>query len=97
LAALDVFLFDHSQGYGCKRNGALSALNISKGYGGAQAKMREAMIVQEEGYLGPHSPILKDGNTQSLVYLPTDSTGPWYLSPEQQQLQRHDRPTGKSR
>ncbi len=56
------------------------------------------MIVQEEGYLGPHSPILKDGDTQSLVYLPTDSTGSWYLSPEQQQLQRHDRPaTGKSR
>ena len=91
-----VSLFDHSQGHARKRNGALSALNMSKGYGGAQAKMRETMIVQEEGYLGPHSPILKVGDTESLVFLPTDSTGPWYLSPEQQQLQRHDRPTGKS-
>ncbi len=92
-----VFFFDHSQGHARKRNGALSALNMSNGYGGAQAKMRETMIVQQEGYLGPHSPILKVGDTQSLIYLPTNSTGPWYLSPEQQQLQRHDRPTGKSR
>ena len=91
-----VFLFDHSQGHARKRNGALTALNMSRGYGGAQAKMRDTVILQEEGYLGPHSPILKAGDTQSLVYLEGDS-GPWYLSPEQQQLQRHDRPTGRSK
>jgi hypothetical protein len=91
-----VFLFDHSQGHARKRDGALTALSMSKGYGGAQAKMRDTIILQDEGYLGPHSPILKAGDTQSLVYLESDS-GPWYLSPEQRQSQRHDRPTGRSK
>ncbi len=89
-----VFLFDHSQGHAHKRNGALTALNMSRGYGGAQAKMRDTVILEEEGYLGPHSPIVKASDTQSLVYLESDS-GPWFLSPVQQQLQRHDRPTGR--
>ncbi|KAI2501400.1 hypothetical protein MHU86_13067 [Fragilaria crotonensis] len=48
--------------------------------------MRDTIILQDEGYLGPHSPILKAGDTQSLVYLESDS-GPWYLSPEQRQSQ----------
>jgi hypothetical protein len=59
--------------------------------------MRDTFILQEEGCLGPHSHILKAGDTQSLVYLES-SSGPWYLLlPEQQQLQRHDRPTGQSK
>jgi hypothetical protein len=62
-----VFFFDQSQGHAHKRNRALDALNVSKGCGGAQAQMRESMIVQEEGYLAQHSHILKIGNTQSLV------------------------------
>jgi hypothetical protein len=43
-----VFLLDHSQGHARKRNGALSALNMSQGYGGAQGIMSDTMIVQEE-------------------------------------------------
>ncbi|KAI2513104.1 hypothetical protein MHU86_1396 [Fragilaria crotonensis] len=77
-----VFLFDHSQGHARKRDGALSALNMSKGYGGAQSQMRDTVIVQEEGYLGPYSPVLKVGDTQSLIYHGTDS-GPWYLTLDQ--------------
>jgi hypothetical protein len=74
----------------------LTALtSMSRGYGGAHAKMRNAVILREEGNLGPHSPILKAGDIQSLMYLESKS-GPWYL-PERQQLQRHDRPTGQSK
>ena len=58
--------------------------------------MRDTMILQEEGYLGSHSPVLKVGNVQSLVFKETDS-GPWYLAPEQKELQRHDQPTGRSK
>ncbi|KAI2492861.1 hypothetical protein MHU86_21674 [Fragilaria crotonensis] len=90
------FLFDHSQGHARKRNGALSALNMSKGYGGAQGIMRDTMIIQEEGYLGPYSPVLRVGDVQSLIFKDTDS-GPWYLAPEQKELQRHDRQTGRSK
>jgi hypothetical protein len=91
-----VFLFDHSQGHARKRSGALSSLNMSKGYGGAQGIMRDTVIIQEEGYLGPYAPALKVGDIQILIFKETDS-GPWYLPPEQKELQRHDRPTGRSK
>ena len=49
-----------------KRDGALSALNMSKGYDGAQTLlMRDIIIVQAEGYLGLYSPLLKVGDIQS--------------------------------
>ena len=47
-----VFLFDHSQGYACKCDGALNALNMSKNYGGAKQEMRDTLSMSEEGYLG---------------------------------------------
>ena len=92
-----VFLFNHSQGHVRKRDGALSALNMSKGYGGAQTLMRDTIIFQAKGDLGPYSPVLKVGDTQSLVYNGTTDSGPWYLTPEQKELQRHDRPTGRNK
>ncbi|KAI2503269.1 hypothetical protein MHU86_11206 [Fragilaria crotonensis] len=54
------------------------------------------MIIQEEGYLGPYSPVLRVGDVQSLIFKDTDS-GPWYLAPEQKELHRHDRQTGRSK
>jgi hypothetical protein len=44
-----VLLFNHSQGHARKRNRALTALTLSKGYEGAQAKMRDTVISKEEG------------------------------------------------
>jgi hypothetical protein len=91
-----VFMFDHSQGHARKRDGALNALNMSKSYGGAQPVMRDTIVMEEEGYLGLHLPALRVGDTQSMVFNANDG-GPWYLSPEQQELQRHDRATGTSK
>ena len=91
-----VFLFDHSQGHARKRDHALSAQQMSKSYGGAQPKMRDTVIMGDDGYLGPHLPQLAVGDTQSMVFTASDA-GPWYLSPEQQALQRYDRPTGKTK
>ena len=91
-----VFLFDHSQGHARKRNGALSAMHMSRAFGGAQPVMRDMAIFQAEGYLGSHSPNLNVGDTQSLVFKPDDS-GPWYIPHEQREAQRHNRPTGQSR
>ena len=89
-----VFLFDHSQGHARKRNGALNAFQMSKTFGGAQPVMRDTTILSDTGFLGPHSPRLNVGDVQSLVFKPEDC-GPWYLSPEAREHQRHDRPTGK--
>ena len=35
-------------------------------------------------------------DTQSMVFRVGDS-GPWYLTPEQRAVQRHNRPTGKTK
>lgn len=98
-----VFLFVHSQGY-CharKRNaGALNALHMcSKRYGGTQPRiLRDSTILSNNGFLGPHSPSLQLGNTQSLVFKPEDSGPCWYLFHQQSDLQRHDKPTtGRSK
>ena len=89
-----VFLFDHSQGHARKRPGALNAFQMSKTYGGAQAVMRDSTIMSREGYLGVHLPRLNVGDTQSFTFK-TNDCGPFYLSAEQREQQRHDRPTGK--
>ena len=56
--------------------------------------MRDTTILSDIGYLGPNSPLLKVGDTQSLIFK-TEDSGPWYLSPEEKERQRHNRPTGK--
>ena len=89
-----VFTFDHSQGHARKREHALSALQMRKFFGGKQPRMRDTTILAEEGFLGPHSPMLGVADTQSMVFT-VDDTGPWYLTPDQQAIQRHSRPTGK--
>jgi hypothetical protein len=93
-----VFLFDHSQGHARKRDGALNALNMSKTYGGAQPIMRDTTIIEgrRRGFLGLNLPALKSGDIQSMVFKTTDG-GPWYLLPEQRELQRHNRATGTSK
>jgi adenosylmethionine-8-amino-7-oxononanoate aminotransferase len=89
-----VYLFDHSQGHARRRDGALNALNISRNFGraGAQQQMRDTFIASKEGYLGAHLPSLSVGDTQSMVFK-SDNNGPWYLSPEEREVQRHDRVT----
>jgi hypothetical protein len=91
-----VFMFDHSQGHARKREHALSAQQMSKSYEGAQPRMRDTTILAEEGFLGPHLPMLGVADTQSLIFT-VDDSGPWYLTPDQRAIQRHNRPTGKTK
>ncbi|KAI2497782.1 hypothetical protein MHU86_16724 [Fragilaria crotonensis] len=58
--------------------------------------MRDTTILKEDGFLGPYSPKLKVGDTQSMIFK-SDDAGPWYLSSEQREAQRNDRATGRSR
>ena len=69
-----LFLFDHSQGHARKRDGALSAIHMSRTYGGAQAVMRDTKILEANGYLGTNVPRqLNAEDTQSMVFQPEDS------------------------
>ena len=87
-----IFFFDHSQGHARKRNGALNALQMSRNYGGTQPIMRDTTIMNAAGYLGPHVPRLDIGQVQSFVFKVED-VGPWYLSPEERESQRKNKPT----
>ncbi len=60
--------------------------------------MRDTIIVDTQGYLGPYLPcLLEVGQTQSVVFN-ADDCGPWTLSSaEQRDLQRHSKASGRSK
>jgi hypothetical protein len=53
------FLFDHSQGHAKKLANGLDSYSMNKGYGGAQPRMRESNIKEDDGYLGMHQRTLR--------------------------------------
>jgi hypothetical protein len=63
-------------------------MSKSFGRGQAQRKMREK-IKQSQGYLGPLSPKLQIGDTQSMVFNPLE-TGPFWMTEAQREETRHD-------
>ena len=66
---------------------------MSRTYGGSQPSNNERYN-DIDGYLGPCLPKLSVGDTQSMVFKPHE-TGPWYLSQEQREAQKHDQLTGQ--
>jgi hypothetical protein len=85
-----VFLFDHSQGHAKKLANGLDAYCMNRGYGGAQARMRESIIKEDDGYLGMHQRTISVGNTQTFIFQPGDD-GPFWMTEEERELNRHDR------
>ena len=87
-----LFVLDHSCGHDRQREeDGLNVEKMSKSFGGrAQRKMHETTIKQNKGYLGPHSPKLQIGDTQSMVFSPLD-TGPFWMTEAQREETRHDR------
>jgi hypothetical protein len=86
-----VFLFDHSQGHAKKLTGGLvDAYCMNKGYGGVQPIMRESQIKEQDGYIGMYPHTLNVGNNQTFVFNSED-TGPFWMTPQEQELNRHDR------
>jgi hypothetical protein len=63
-------------------------------WGGKQSRVRDTEIKEEIGYLGPHSPLLKVGDTQRMIFQEEDA-GPYYLSPIFYDLHRYDEVKGK--
>ena len=83
-----LFLFDHSCGHDRQREDALNAEVMSKGFGGKQRHMHTS-VMKDLTFFGPHSRILKLGDTQHMVYQDSD-TGPFYLSSQEKKKQKYD-------
>jgi hypothetical protein len=65
---------------------------MNSGFGGAQPFMRkDSIVVQTDGYLGPHDAILSVGMAQSMVFLPTDF-GPFWMTVAERNARQSDRP-----
>jgi hypothetical protein len=57
--------------------------------------MKETTIMSTTGYLAPHLTSLLDVGQVQLFVQKAEDLGPWYLSHEQRELQRHNKPTGR--
>ena len=88
-----VFLFDHSAGHAKQRPDGLNQHRMNRAFGGKTVpKMRDTLIVQEEGYLGPFPRILEPGDLQSLVFTASDSSsvGPFWMTSAEKEESRFD-------
>ena len=89
-----VFLFDHSAGHAKQRPDGLNHHRMNRAFGGKSVPMmRDTIMIQEEGYLGPFPRILEPGDTQSLVFVTSDS-GPFWMSSEEKEESRYDKNLG---
>jgi hypothetical protein len=92
-----VFLFDHSCGHDRQRPDGLTITGLNKGFGGAQPKMRNTKIGDDDIDIGDFATelTLKQGEVQSMQFLSTDP-GPCWMSRAQREDTRRDRPSGKT-
>ena len=84
-----LFMLDHSCGHDRQREDGLNAENMNKSYGGNKPKLRDTLISQEHGYLGPYPRQLQPGDTQKMVFLPSDE-GPFWMSQAEREKRRKD-------
>jgi hypothetical protein len=84
-----LWMFDHRCGHDHGRKDGLNVANMSVMWGGTQSKVRVTEIKIESGFLGPHSPKLKNGDMQHMQFKEEDE-GPYYMDPIQRQLRKYD-------
>ncbi len=77
-----LFLFDHSCGHDKQREDGLNVENMSKIFGGKQARLHDSLIKNNEGYLGLFPKILQPGDIQSMVFQ-HDDPEPFWLPAEE--------------
>jgi hypothetical protein len=63
---------------------------MNRGFGGAQPRMCESIIKQEDGYLGMHERFVDVSDTQSFSFEPGNA-GPIWMTDNDRELNRHDR------
>ncbi len=89
-----LFLFDHSSGHDKQRPDGLCASRMTKGFGGAQPKMRPSVIVSAD-YLGPYDHPMKliVGSEQLMVFRDSDR-GPFWMSDAEREKRKCDKALG---
>jgi len=90
-----LFMLDHSSGHDKQKPDGLNASKMQVNYGGKQSHLRDSVISQVDGYLGPfhHEKMLKVGDTQSFVFK-ADDEGPFYLSDPDKEARKFDVQSG---
>ncbi len=76
------FLVDHSCGHDRQRPDGLNIFEMNSFYGGKQRRVHNSTMV--EGCLGTNDPILKLGDTQSMIFTGADD-GPFYMPENERQ------------
>jgi hypothetical protein len=89
-----LFLFNHSSGHDKQRPDGLCASRMTKGFGGAQPKMRPSVIVSAD-YLGPYDHPMKliVGSEQLMVFRDSDR-GPFWMSDAEREKRKCDKALG---
>jgi hypothetical protein len=73
-----VWTFGHSCGHNRGCPDGLVVGNMQTLWGGKQSHIRDSITECKEGFLGPYSPKLHPGDTQTMVFS-EDDEGPFYL------------------
>jgi hypothetical protein len=86
-----VFLFDHSCGHDRQRPDGLTVTGLKKGLGGAQPRMRDTRIGEDDSDIGLHATELtfRAGMVQSMQFAPTND-GPCWMNPAEREDARND-------
>jgi hypothetical protein len=84
-----LFMLDHFCGHDRQSKDGLNAENMNKSYGGNKPKLWVTLMSQEHGYLGPYPWQLQPGDTQKMVFLPSDDD-PFWMSQAEQEKRRKD-------
>ena len=89
-------MFDHSCGHDQGRDDGLNISNMGVKWGGKQARLHDSKIVVDNGFLGPHNPLLKVMDIQQFNFQEGDD-GLYYLNTIQRDLRKNDVIKGKKR
>ena len=84
-----VWTFDHSCGHDQGHPDGLVVGNMQTLWGEQQSHISDSIIECEEGFLGPYSPKLHLGDTQTMVFS-EDDEGPFYPPPLTRELRWYD-------
>jgi len=58
------WMFDHSCGHDQGRDDGFNISNMGVKWGGKQATLHDSKIIVDNGFLGPHNPLLKVNDLQ---------------------------------
>ena len=90
------WMFDHSCGHDQAKYDGLNISNMGVKWGREQATLCNSKIIADNGFLGPHNPLLKVNNIQQFNFQEDDDSS-YYLKTIQRDPRKNDIIMGKKR